>query len=578
MYSDEKNVQITLSLLKSYHISHVVLSPGGSDAPIVKSFENDSYFHCYSVVDERSSVFFAIGLSQELNQPLICVCTSGTAVSNFLTGITEAYYQNIPIIAITSDSHAYNLDQLVLQKLNQNEIFKGVIRFETTLPAVKSQEDEWQCNRLVNEALLELNHHGTGPVHINIPITQTLSCNSTSLPEQRVINRRDISKTVFNYFAQYLKEKKILVVVGENSKLEKEDDTLLNAFFDRYNCVYNVETISNIHSKGCIISYPSTETCYIYDHPEVIPDIVISFGNFVASYMLKPLFNSHYNKMESWLINEAGAVRDPYWSLREIFEGTAKEFLQGILSVDIQDNNDHTYYESWRKVVDGFQLTDLGFSSMSIAKILSEKMPDNSVLHTAILNSTRLMQFFPPKNHVKCYTNLGALGIDGCTATAVGHSMANNKLTYLLTGDLSFFYGMNAISIRGIKNNFRVILFNNGGGEEFKIKLNLPELDKYVCARSSHRTAKGWVESLNFGYYTATNNEEVSQVLDEFSRPSDKPLFLEVFLDMEKDAEVIKKTYALNRPALSKVEKIKSLLTTSLPGPIVNQLKHIFQK
>ena len=82
MYSDEKNVQITLALLKAHRVKHVVLSPGGSDAPIVKSFENDSFFHCYSVVDERSSVFFGIGLSQELDEPVVCVCTSGTAVSN----------------------------------------------------------------------------------------------------------------------------------------------------------------------------------------------------------------------------------------------------------------------------------------------------------------------------------------------------------------------------------------------------------------------------------------------------------------------------------------------------------------
>ena len=38
------------------------------------------------------------------------------------------------------------------------------------LPMVHTEEDEWLCNRLANEAMLELTHHGCGPVHINMPI------------------------------------------------------------------------------------------------------------------------------------------------------------------------------------------------------------------------------------------------------------------------------------------------------------------------------------------------------------------------------------------------------------------------
>ena len=578
MYSNEKSVQITLSLLKSYQISHVVLSPGGSDAPIVKSFEDDGNFHCYSVVDERSSVFFAIGLSQELKEPVVCVCTAGTAVSNFLTGITEAYYQNVPIVAITSDSHAYNLDQLVLQKLDQLNIFKGVIRSEVTLPAVKDSSDEHQCNMLVNEALLALNHHGSGPVHINIPITLTLACTTETLPVQRVINRCSVYDTDYSQLAKKLKNKKVLVIVGQDTNVEPEEVDLFNRFFERYNCAFNIETLSNIRCKGSVVTYSATETLKAHGHSELVPDIIISMGNFVASYMLTPFLRSYNKGTDNWLIHESGAVRDPYWNLTTIIEGTPIEFLKRILEKNVESTLSHSYYENWKSLTESIIMPELGFSSMSIARILSKKLPDSAVLHTAILNSTRLMQFFPPQNQVTCYSNLGALGIDGCTATAVGHSMASDKLTYLLTGDLSFFYGMNAVSIRGIKNNLRIILFNNGGGEEFKIKLNLPKLDKYVCARSSHRTAKGWVESLNFGYYTATNNEEVSLVLDEFAKPSEKPLLLELFIDMEKDAEVIRNTFAMNKPEPSKIEKLKTLITTSLPEPIVNHLKRVLQK
>ena len=308
MYSNERNVQITLSLLKQREIRHVVLSPGGSDAPVVKSFENDNFFICHSVVDERSSVFFGIGLAQELNQPVVCVCTSGTAVSNFLTGMTEAYYQNVPIIAITTDSHSYNLNQLELQKLNQDDIFRDVIKFETSLPVVKTDMDEWHCNRLVNEALLELYHRGSGPVHINIPITQTLECNTQILPYQRIINRYDIHTINYKKFSETLRDKKVLVIVGQNTKICREDIETLNAFYRQYNCVYSVETVSNLTCCGCISTYPLTETFLAYNKLELIPDIVISLGNFVASYMLKPLLRSNRNTIQNWLVIENGAV------------------------------------------------------------------------------------------------------------------------------------------------------------------------------------------------------------------------------------------------------------------------------
>lgn len=573
MYSGEKNVQITLSLLKAKNIKYVVLSPGGSDAPVVKSFENDDFFKCYSIVDERSSVFFGIGLAQELKQPVVCVCTSGTAVSNFLTGMTEAFYQNVPIIAITTDSHAYNLNQLELQKLNQNDIFRDVTRAEITLPAINDEMDEWHCNRIINEALLEMNHHGTGPIHINIPITKTLSCDAKTLPVQRVINRHYIENTSFEILSKRLIGKKILFIVGQNTVLTPDSINIFNKIFQRYNCIYNIETVSNLKCDGCVITYPLTESFMAYDKQKLIPDIVISLGNFVASYMLKPLLRSKREDMENWLVSPTGDVRDPYWSLNEIFEGDVMDFMRSLLAIDVPDNNDHSYFKSWTSVAMNFKIDNLGFSSLSIAKLLSEMLPDNSVLHTAILNSTRIMQFFPPKKNVTCYTNLGALGIDGCAATAVGHSMASDKLTYLLTGDLSFFYGMNALGIRGIKNNLRVILLNNGGGEEFKIKLGLPNLNNYVCACSNHRVAKGWVKSLGFEYYNANTNEEVAHVLERFAKTSDNPLFLELFIDIDKDAEIIRNIYADNKPALSIKDILKKGLVKLLPEEVINQLK-----
>ena len=191
-----------------------------------------------------------------------CICTSGTAACNYLPGITEAFYQNVPVLAITADKNPYFQNQLETQKINQMGIFQGVVKYAVELPIVKNEEDAWLCNRLVNEALLELEHHGRGPVHINISILdQTEIYDCECLPMERKINLVTSVELdeVWRQYAEELKNKKILIVVGQNLVFSEEDYKNLNEFFQKYNCVYAVEHLSNIQCNGCVFTYPITE-------------------------------------------------------------------------------------------------------------------------------------------------------------------------------------------------------------------------------------------------------------------------------------------------------------------------------
>ena len=84
MYTHIKGVQILISLLKQFNISHVVLSPGTRNTALAGSIENDPFFHCYSIVDERSAGYFALGLSEALDEPVCVSCTAATATCNYL--------------------------------------------------------------------------------------------------------------------------------------------------------------------------------------------------------------------------------------------------------------------------------------------------------------------------------------------------------------------------------------------------------------------------------------------------------------------------------------------------------------
>ena len=63
-YTDEKNAQIVIALLKAYGIKHLILSPGATNDCFVLSVQGDPFFKLYSAVDERHAGYLAVGIAE----------------------------------------------------------------------------------------------------------------------------------------------------------------------------------------------------------------------------------------------------------------------------------------------------------------------------------------------------------------------------------------------------------------------------------------------------------------------------------------------------------------------------------
>ena len=100
-YSSEKNVQILVSLLKQNGIRKIIASPGTTNHTFLGSVQNDSFFEIFSSVDERSAAYMACGMVQESEEVVVLSCTGATASRNYMPGLTEAFYNKLPILAIT---------------------------------------------------------------------------------------------------------------------------------------------------------------------------------------------------------------------------------------------------------------------------------------------------------------------------------------------------------------------------------------------------------------------------------------------------------------------------------------------
>ena len=111
----------------------MVLSAGTRNIPFVYSVENDPYFKCYSVVDERSAAYFAICVAQMTKEPVVVSCTSSTATCNYYPAVAEAYHQNVPIIILTGDRHPYYLGQLEDQMIDQVGMYQRFCKCSVSL-------------------------------------------------------------------------------------------------------------------------------------------------------------------------------------------------------------------------------------------------------------------------------------------------------------------------------------------------------------------------------------------------------------------------------------------------------------
>ena len=91
MTSGSYRVQVVVDLLKKHEIENIIFSPGSRNAPLVIGFNGDNYFQTKSLVDERSAAFFALGMAQQIQKPVVLCSTSGNSVLNYAQRLLKLF-------------------------------------------------------------------------------------------------------------------------------------------------------------------------------------------------------------------------------------------------------------------------------------------------------------------------------------------------------------------------------------------------------------------------------------------------------------------------------------------------------
>ena len=428
----------------------------------------------------------------------------------------------------------------------QDELYKGICKKSVSLPIIKDDKDYWYCTRIVNEALLEMNHRGRGPVHINIPTEWGLfaqNFTTKTLPAIKpieIISLRDL-QAADNKRIKHLKDKKrILVIYGQSLPVNEKERRIIESFASKYRCVIAIESISNIKCKGSVETYLISQVLTKETFKEYAPDLVISVhGNYVSK--IKNLLKGCPVNFEHWTVNEEGSIVDQFKKLTTVFECSPMEFF-----TYFDENSDETverndYLEFWKSKIDNIDKPDFPYSNNYVMQEFLKRLSPNSLVHLGNGMAVHLAQHFPSGGTVVSYCHSGTTTIDGSLSTYIGQAALCKRNCFMFIGDLSFFYDMNALWNRHVGRNARILLSNNRGGETFHWN-NAKDIDtvNLHTAAEHFATAKGWVESSGFKYLSARNKDEFDALLPEFmSKNADGPMFFEVFTKKSTDARIL---------------------------------------
>ncbi len=546
MIHDKTGILHLAQLMRLRNIQHVVISPGSRNAPLVRVFASDDYFKCYSIVDERSAAFFALGMAQQLEEPVALVCTSGTAALNYAPAVAEAFYQRIPLVLLTADRPAEWIDQGDGQTIHQQQLYGPHVRKSVNLPnAIRNENDLWHNDRLICEALNAATRAVGAPVHINIPLAEPLygfaeemDGKLHDISEMEVM--RSLSETHQTMLLQQWQQAaKKMILVGQMHPSTAVEDSL-RVLAQRPDVVVLSETTSNVFDAK-FIACIDRSLAVMKEPASYYPDLLITIGGPVVSKRIKGFLRKA--APVHWNIDLADAQMDTYQTLLHAIPLKPEAFLPLMMNWPASDSN---YASQWNNLRQEAARRHLDFmqhavwSDLKIFELLTTMLPGHWDVQLGNSTPVRYAQLFHGGWAARFDCNRGTSGIDGSLSTAAGAAAVSGRPTLLISGDLSFFYDSNGLWNRHLPDNLKLVVVNNGGGGIFRFIEGPAQtglLEDFFEARHQTSACK-LAAAYGLTCFEAENEARLREVWRSFLE-QDKAALLEIHSPAEASGQTI---------------------------------------
>lgn len=475
-------------------VTTVCISPGSRSTPLTLSAASNKKLRSFVSIDERSSAFFALGFAKASGKPVVVVTTSGTATAELYPAIIEAYQQRIPLIVCTADRPPELVGKGANQTINQDNLYSNHIRFykNAELPSASASEVK-RIRKLAEEAYLKSLE---GPVHINFPFqkpfepesyTDEFSNQSLKLIEnlkskEKILYEAEqkIDKILYKEILTAMRNaQRGLIVVGP-MKFDNNEKKKILSLAEKLNYPVIADACSQFRfgnkSGNVITSYE----VFLRNNDFIklnTPDVILQFGSTPSSKAIEIFFGKI--KTKRYVINARGDIYDPWNSASGVFKCSPTLFCE-IVKSDIQKgfklqgknylknfiNTEEICQKEKERIIYQSAFPNEGRIIPEILKII----PANTQIMISNSMPVRDFDYFAEKTdkNIVIHSNRGASGIDGIISTALGIRKSSNKPVLLITGDMAFYYDLNALlTANKYKIPLVIVLINNNGGGIF---------------------------------------------------------------------------------------------------------------
>ena len=473
------------------------ISPGSRSTPLTVAAANNERTECVVHFDERGAAFHALGIARATGRPAACICTSGTAVANYLPAAVEAAQSFVPLILITADRPPELIDTGANQAILQRGIFGEYARWETTLPCPTTEIDPAFVLTTAAHASQRARGPIAGPVHINCQFREPLAPTPSGEPWDAYLSpvsrwQSDEARAPFTAPTQtklgiasdeqqrlalrLRKAQRGLLVVGQLA------DAMETASVEQLARAWGWPVLPDITS-GLRLGKASRGTLAHYDalllsarfQGRLAPDAVVHIGGPSVSKRLQQFLDDFAPPL---YLRVAGHPmrHDPHhrvtqritvdiprfceWAVNGVETKPDKAWLDPLSTADARIHSTLEVHEA----------TAANLDEIVIARTVARLIPNSHALFLGNSMPIRDMDSYAGTGGApaRVYANRGASGIDGNLATIAGIARGLGRPVSAVIGDLAVLHDLNALALlKDVDTPVILVVPNNDGGGIF---------------------------------------------------------------------------------------------------------------
>ncbi|MGD1052821.1 MAG: 2-succinyl-5-enolpyruvyl-6-hydroxy-3-cyclohexene-1-carboxylic-acid synthase [Candidatus Dormibacteria bacterium] len=477
------------------------ISPGSRSTPITLALARHGGIRVHVHLDERSSGFFALGVARASGRPVALVCTSGTAVANWLPAVVEASMSGVPLLLLSADRPPALRGTGANQTIDQVGIFGGHVRWavDAPLPA-PDPEGARGWRQLAGEAVGRAMGPRPGPVHLNLPFTEPLVPSGATVdlgpepaPEReaqdppRAAPSPPPDPALVDELAELIRvTERGLVVCGGGAGWPAATGLALAAGWPLI-----AEPTSGARTGPPALATGALLLGAASFVEKRVPDLVIQFG---ATPTSRSVLAAVARARRLVVVTPPGTEADPLGAASMTLHCDPAPLADAVQG-RVTPRGSSSWLSQWtgadRLAADAVAvwMDEMGDELFEgrVARDLVAGLPDGSTLFAGSSMPIRdLDSFMLPRTGIRVVGNRGASGIDGSLSTALGLSAGDasdpggppGTRTFALVGDLAFLHDAGSLLwASGRGHDLVIVVINNDGGGIFDIldQWRLPE-------------------------------------------------------------------------------------------------------